>query len=87
LKNKAKEITMRVKRVKRMKVFCMYTYEDSMVKPVKHCLKEEGRGRGNGNITKGVNLFKLHCINGIITMKSPYIINVKKSKCIKKKLQ
>jgi hypothetical protein len=34
------------------------------------------REKGNGNIVEGVNLFKVHCAHGIITMKYPYIITV-----------
>jgi hypothetical protein len=31
--------------VKRIEVYYIYTHEDSMMKPSKHCLKEGGRGR------------------------------------------
>jgi hypothetical protein len=44
-----------------MEVKCIYTHEDSIMKPTKHCLRKERKERVNGNITEGVNLFKLHC--------------------------
>jgi hypothetical protein len=31
--------------VRKMEVCCMHTYEDSIMKPIKHCLKERGRRR------------------------------------------
>jgi hypothetical protein len=52
------------------------TYEDSMTNPTKHCLKEGEEGRGDGNIIEGVNVFRVHCTYGTITMKFPHIINV-----------
>jgi hypothetical protein len=36
--------------VKRMEVHCMYTYEDTTVKPTKHCFKEGGKERGRMRI-------------------------------------
>jgi hypothetical protein len=42
-------------KVKRMAVHYIYTYEHSIMKPIKHYLKEVGRGKG------GVNLYKVHC--------------------------
>jgi hypothetical protein len=36
-----------------MKVPCIYTYENRIMKPTKHCLKEEEEGGWNGNIMEG----------------------------------
>jgi hypothetical protein len=36
-RGRGKERTLRVKR---MEVWCIYTYKDSIMKPTKHCLKE-----------------------------------------------
>jgi hypothetical protein len=49
----------RLLRMKRKDVEYICKYEDSIVKPTKHCLK---RG-GGGYIMKGVNLFKVRCMN------------------------
>jgi hypothetical protein len=55
----------------------IYTYEDSVMEPTKHCLERGGRDERNGKIMEGVNLFKYTvCMYGIITMKSPCLINV-----------
>jgi hypothetical protein len=36
--------------MKRMEVCCIYTYEDSIMKPTKHCVREEGRKKGGVGI-------------------------------------
>jgi hypothetical protein len=39
-----------------MEVCYIYTYEGSIMKPTKHCLKEgRKRERGNGNVMEGMN--------------------------------
>jgi hypothetical protein len=60
----------------RMGVGFIYTSEDSIMKPAKHCLKRKGGGRGM-EINGGVSMFKLHYMHyENITIKSPGIINV-----------
>jgi hypothetical protein len=62
---------------KGLKICYMYMFEDSIMKPTKHCLKRGRESWGSGNIGEGANLFKLQCTHeGITTMKSPPIINV-----------
>jgi hypothetical protein len=39
--------------VKRMEVHYIYTYEDSIIKPTKYCLKKGENGEGNGHIMGG----------------------------------
>jgi hypothetical protein len=39
----------------------MSVYEDSIMKPTKHCLKR-GEGMENGNIMEGVSMSKVHCM-------------------------
>jgi hypothetical protein len=41
-------------------VRCIYTYEDSIMKPIEHCLKKQGEARGKKEYNGGVNLFKVH---------------------------
>jgi hypothetical protein len=54
------EISRR-EREKKMEVYCIYTYKDSIMKLTEHCLKgEESEGEWEYNI-EGVNLFKVHC--------------------------
>jgi hypothetical protein len=38
----------------------IYTYENSIMKPTKHCLKKREEEEENGNIMERVNLFKVH---------------------------
>jgi hypothetical protein len=45
----------------KMEVCYIYTYEDRIMKPTKHCLKTRSGG-GNGNIMQRVNLFKVYCM-------------------------
>jgi hypothetical protein len=66
----------RLLRVKRMEVRFIYTYEDSIMKHTKHCLKE-GEETGDENISEGVNLLKIlhtHVLN--IPIKCSHAINV-----------
>jgi hypothetical protein len=42
--------------VKRMEAYCIYTYEDRIMKPTKTLFLNGG----DGNIMKSVNLFKIH---------------------------
>jgi hypothetical protein len=61
-------------RVKKIEIWYMYTYDDSIAKPTKHWTKREW---GNGNVMEGLSMFKVYCINvGMITMKSPHITNI-----------
>jgi hypothetical protein len=38
--------------MKRMEVHCIDTYEDSTMKPTKHCLQVREEGKRNGNIVE-----------------------------------
>jgi hypothetical protein len=40
-----------------------HTYEDSIMKPTKHCFKTGRRDRTEWNIMVGMNMFKVHCIH------------------------
>jgi hypothetical protein len=33
------------------------------MKPIKHCLKKEGWGKGEWEAKEEVNLFQVHCMN------------------------
>jgi hypothetical protein len=46
-----------------MEVCYRYTYEDSLMKPNKYCLKRKKAREANRNIVKGVNLFKVYCMH------------------------
>jgi hypothetical protein len=58
--------------VKRMKVPCINAHEDS--NETHQTLFERGgkRERGDGNIMKGVNLFKVHCME--LSQQNPLIL-------------
>jgi hypothetical protein len=45
--------------VKRMEAHCIYTYEDSIMKPIQHCLKE-GEWEYNGG---GEHVHMVHCMH------------------------
>jgi hypothetical protein len=46
--------------VTRLEVPCIHTYEDSRMKPTKHCLKKEGEEEWE--YSGGMNFFKVHCM-------------------------
>jgi hypothetical protein len=74
-----------------MGVYCIYTYEDSTMKPTKHCLKGRKRERGIGIRWRGgtCSRYTVH-MHGIITMKFPCIIvydKPKKINFLKKKIK
>jgi hypothetical protein len=48
----------------RLKYISIYRHEDIIMKPTKHYLKKEGRGKGRyRNIMGDVNLFKVCCMH------------------------
>jgi hypothetical protein len=49
--------------VKRMEVYCIYTYKDSILNPTKHCLKRGEKGGKNWDIMVAGNLTKVHCMH------------------------
>jgi hypothetical protein len=49
----------RIPRGEEMEVHFIYSYKNSIMKPIKLYLKKGGE---NGNIMEGVNLFKVHCM-------------------------
>jgi hypothetical protein len=51
----------------------IYVFEDNIMRPTKHGLKEGEEEEDNGNMMEGMNLFKVH---GIITLNFPHIITV-----------
>jgi hypothetical protein len=43
------------------RIYFIYTCEDTIMKPTKHCLKKVRGGRErNGNIMEAINLFKVY---------------------------
>jgi hypothetical protein len=46
-----------------MEVLWIPTYEDSIMKPSKHCLKERGRKVGEWEYNGGVDLLKVPCMH------------------------
>jgi hypothetical protein len=42
---------------------CLFTHEDKIVKPTKHCLKEGGRESRGMGYKELVNFFKVHCMH------------------------
>jgi hypothetical protein len=46
-------------RLKRIEVHYIYMYEDSIIKPTKHCLKSREREKRYGS-NRWMNLFKVH---------------------------
>jgi hypothetical protein len=66
-----------------MEVCCIYAYENSIMEPTNHCLKERvKKGWGEWEYNGGS---KLLCMYGIVTMQPPRITNVWLKKEIKKR--